>query len=143
MILGFLLFATVIARSFPDTPFSRTLVKHLVEVPIDAVKKLERRHIILLVFVLFAGQSLAVFGSAELALAYAIDMSVYYDLLIVAWTTSALKGLKTNLFSLKLLLLRRPQRRRIANGASTASPAPALKVEPANDEEDIRQAQAA
>ncbi|MCW3796806.1 hypothetical protein OMW55_03170 [Sphingomonas sp. BN140010] len=143
MILGFLLFAAAAVRFFPDTPFARTLVKYLVELPMDAMRKLERRHIILVVILLCAGQSLAILGSAELALAYAVDMSVYYDLLICAWTGSALNSLRTSLSSLRLHL-KRPARRGRGNQRQSRGPArTARTAQPANDDDDIGRAKAA
>ena len=53
--------------------------------------QVERRHLILLVILLCSGQILALMGSVELAMAYAVDMSCYYDAAIgAALSASAL-----------------------------------------------------
>ncbi len=79
MIAGLLALILIFAKLFPNTPFGRGLHLYFVELPLKLAHQIERRHLILLVILLCSGQMLALMGSAELALAYAVDMSIYYD----------------------------------------------------------------
>ena len=95
MLAGLLALVIVIARLFPETPLARLLHLHFVELPLQLVRRIERRHLILLVIVLCAGQTLALAGSVEMGLAYAAEMSAYYDALLTASFAAAAGRLKT------------------------------------------------
>jgi len=89
MLAGLLAVVVLIVRLFPETPFGRALNFYLVELPLRLAHRIERRHLILLVILLCSGQMLAMMGSVELALAYAADLSIYYDAAITASLTAA------------------------------------------------------
>lgn len=138
MLAGLLAVAMLIMKLFPRTPTADALTLYLVELPIRTAQRLERKHLILVAILLCAGQSLALIGSAELALAYAVDMSIYYDLLIAAWTAAALGRLKEARLAFRM---RRPRRLR-ARPLTRARAPKRSKTEttcgqPANDEDDI------
>jgi hypothetical protein len=83
--------ATFVMHVFPETPLARSLHRWLVEVPLTVTARLKRRHILMIVILLCCGQTLAMIGSADLALAYAIDLSIYADAAI-ALSLAALVG---------------------------------------------------
>ena len=92
MLTAFLAFAILILRLFPETPFARSLHRMLVEAPLAFSKRIERRHIILIAILLLLGETLVLVGSAEIAIAYAIDLSLYADAMIgVTMAASALR----------------------------------------------------
>ena len=138
MIAGILALAMLIIKLFPETPTARVLMLYLVELPMRAAQKLERRHIILLAVVICAGQSLVLLGSAELALAYALDMSAYYDLLIVAWTAAAATRAKAAWIAVRMVLPRPSVIRSLARPRSSRRSAATTSCQQAdNDEDDI------
>jgi hypothetical protein len=95
MLAGFLALAILVMRLFPETSLGRSLHFYLVELPLRLARRIERHHLILLVLLLGAGQMFALAGSAELALAYAADLSIYYDALLTATFVSAAAFLKS------------------------------------------------
>lgn len=94
MLAGILGLVILFIKLFPKTPFGRLLHYGFVELPLSLAYRLERKHIILIVVILCAGQSLALLGSAELAMAYAVDMSIYADAVLATTIASAVTRLK-------------------------------------------------
>lgn len=91
MLTGLLAFALVVMKLYPSTPFARSLHRWLVEWPIEAVGRMERRHLILLAILMFCGPSLAAVGAADAVLLYAVDLSLYADAVLM--TSLAAAGL--------------------------------------------------
>ena len=136
MLTGFLAFAIAVMRLFPETPFARALHHWLVEAPLAFARRIERRHLILLVLLLCMGQTLALLGSAELAMAYAIDLSLYADAVIMttfAAYTARFKAAWRSVrdASLRLVPRRTGQRRRAPRSKAAARRTPS----PSNDDE--------
>lgn len=94
MLTGLLALIILFARLFPETPFGRGLHFYFVEMPLRISHRIERRHLILLVILLCSGQMLAMMGSVELAMAYAVDLSIYFDAAITAALTAGAVYLK-------------------------------------------------
>lgn len=94
MLTGLLALVILVIKLFPDTALARSLHRWLVEWPVEMAGRIERKHIILVVILLCAGQTLAIAGSAELALAYAMDMSLYLDTMLAAFIAAAAARLK-------------------------------------------------
>ncbi|HEX8193233.1 MAG TPA: hypothetical protein VF552_10060 [Allosphingosinicella sp.] len=136
MLTGFLAFAILVIRLFPETPFARALQLFLVEAPLAFAKRIERQHLILLVLLLCMGQTLALLGSAELALAYAVDMSLYADAVIMTTFAAYAARFKAAWRHVRAATLRlvtriaRPRRRDVRTKAAARRPAP-----PSNDDE--------
>ena|SRR5688572_23126751 len=84
MLAGLLGLVVLFVRLFPETPFAKWLHLHFVELPLRLAQRIERRHLILLIILICSGQTLALMGSVELGLAYAADLSLYYDAAITA-----------------------------------------------------------
>jgi hypothetical protein len=143
MLTAFLAFAILVMRLFPETPFARSLHRMLVESPLAFSKRIERRHIILIVILLLLGETLILVGSAEIAIAYAIDLSLYADAMIGVTMAASAVRLKSawprgrdavlRLVSRKGRLVRRaartkPEARPHAASANDDDPAPARLV---------------
>jgi hypothetical protein len=96
MLTGLLALALIVMKSFPSTPLGRSLHLWLVEAPIEAAGVIERKHLILIAILFFCGPSLAAFGSAEVAMLYAVDLSLYVEAVLVTSVSAAGLSLKTN-----------------------------------------------
>jgi hypothetical protein len=140
MLTGLLALAMVMMKSFPATPLARSLHLWLVEAPIEAAARMERKHFILLGVLLFCGPSLAAFGSAEVAMLYAVDLSLYAEAVLLtsmsAIGVSFRKGWATLIRGAAVgLRLRRPRQRarrvhksRAGAHSNDDEPAPALQA---------------
>jgi hypothetical protein len=132
MIWGSLLLAMLVMKAWPETRAARWLHVILVEQPISAAERFERRHLILLVVGLVMLQAVAMIGSAELATLMAIDISTYVDAMITVWTVAALTRVRGGWAALRARIAlpgrRSPRARR------SASTRPARKI-PSNDDE--------
>lgn len=89
-LIGSWALALVAAMLFPETPLGRLLHRQFVEEPLRLAAKMERKHIFVLLILLFCGQSLLVLGSVDLAMLVAWDMSLYLDAVLAAWTVAAM-----------------------------------------------------
>lgn len=136
MLAGTLALAIVVVRLFPETPLARALHLYLVELPLEMARRIERKHIILLVIVLCAGQTLALAGSVELGLAYAAEMAAYYDALLAASLAAAAARVRGAWLAARTglariaLALRKPRARSARTKAR-----PVRAVRPDNDDE--------
>jgi hypothetical protein len=83
MLTGLLALALVVMKLHPSTPLARSLHHWLVEWPIEAVGRMERRHLILVAILLCCGPSLAALGSAEIGMLYAVDLSLYAEAVLM------------------------------------------------------------
>lgn len=83
MLTGLLALVLVVMRLYPSTPLARSLHRWLVEWPIEVAGRIERRHLILVAIILFCGPSLAALGSAEIAMLYAADLSLYAEAVLM------------------------------------------------------------
>lgn len=90
MIAAILAALTLVMKAFPDTPAARALRFWLLELPLERLAKVERRHLIFIGVILFCGQALAVLASVDLAVVAAWDMSTLLDVMIAGWTVAAL-----------------------------------------------------
>lgn len=89
MLAGLLALALVVMKLDPTIPFARSLHQWLVEWPLEAAARMERRHLILIGVILFCGPSLAAFGSAEIGMLYAVDLSLYVEAVLVTSLSAA------------------------------------------------------
>lgn len=87
MTYGFLVLLALFMRFGPDVPFRRMLNRHLVERPIDLVLSHKRVQYLALVIgavmLLIGGEWILLFGP-ELLLAYAADVALYVDVVVIA-----------------------------------------------------------
>jgi hypothetical protein len=128
--------AMLIAKLFPETQAGRWLHRHLVELPLRTVEKLERRHLFYIAVLLVAGQGLALVGTADLAMVAAWDASLYLDIMAAAWTVAAVTRWKTAWAFLRSTAQRLVGREPPAVRAPEQSRAPRVRVPsvPANDD---------
>ena len=117
MFAGLLALVVLVVRLYPTTPLGRSLHRAFVERPLEIAGRVERKHIILIFVLLCSGQTLALAGSAELALAIALDMSAYVDALIAGYVAVAALRFRSTTTASKNALARigralaRPRRR--------------------------------
>lgn len=87
MTYGLLLIMALFMRFGPDIPFRGMLNKHLVERPVEYLMDHERHHYIFLIIaplmLLLGGEAILLFGP-ELMLAYAADIAIYVDVVVIA-----------------------------------------------------------
>ena len=95
MLAGLLALAIAVIRLFPETPLGCSLHHTLVELPIRLAHRIESKDIILVVIILCTGQTLALAGSIDLAMAYAVNMSIYADAALAASLAAVAARLKT------------------------------------------------
>ncbi len=117
-IWGLFLLAALVMKRWPETALARWLHRTMIVQPLNALGGLKRQHLILLLVAAPLMFSFAEIGMPHLAMAAAIDVSLYVDLLITATTLAALdrsRGTWTA-FTARLPRLRRanprPRRRR-------------------------------
>ncbi len=89
-LLAAMLFAALLLLRFaPDTSLARWVHIFAVELPAKKILALRRRDLIFLILVaglMIAGaEVIAVLGSSELMLAYATDLSIYFDTVLAAY----------------------------------------------------------
>jgi hypothetical protein len=137
VLAGLLALLIALMKLFPETPLARTLHDAFVARPLALAGRLERKHIILVVILLCCGQTLALAGSAELAIAYAVDMSIYADAMIAGTLATATLRLRSLASACKarlgrLVMSSRPRpRSRRPKSATRSLPAPSNDGEPA------------
>jgi hypothetical protein len=88
MLTGLFALAVAIARLYPETPIGRFLHAFLVDLPLRAAARVERKHLLYIAILLVAGQVLAMAVPLDLAFLAAWDFSIYVDLMLAAWTVA-------------------------------------------------------
>ena len=129
MFAGFVLLILLTMKLFPELPLSRLLHHALVEAPLRRLAGMGRRHLIyaavLIVMSFTAGELVLLFGSADIVMLLAWDVSLYVDALIATWTLSAVarskaawRALAARLPRLRMARPRTPRRRREGSGTA-------------------------
>ena len=120
----------------PDTEIGRLCHRQLVERPVRWLAELERKDVILwfvlLAFALSGGEAFMLMGP-ELMGAFALDLALYIDVMLVAYAASfvgRLRGMRTAIMA----LVRRPFRRARVRAKRRRVIAQRLR-KPANDDE--------
>jgi hypothetical protein len=134
MLTGLLALAIAVMKLYPSTPLARSLHHWLVEWPMDALARLERRHLILVAILLFCGPSLAALGSAEVAMLYAVDLSLYADAVLMTSLSAIGVSLRKGWTALLVRMGGSKQRRPRARSRSTRASRSRLGT-PSNDDE--------
>ena len=87
MTYAMMLVVALFMRFGPDIQFQRMLNRHLAERPVEFLLSYKRYHYILLVIaplmLLLGGEAILLFGP-ELMLAYAADIAIYVDVVVIA-----------------------------------------------------------
>lgn len=138
---GFMLCALLAMLAAPETVFGRMCHRQLVERPVARLDALTRKDLlfgVLLLAIMFGGGEMIVLLGPEFATAYALELSVYFDAMIFAWTLAGVARARQAVFVTRLALrrggrsmaARRRRRQRVAQGdrgaANDDDPAPAL-----------------
>jgi hypothetical protein len=100
MITGLLALSMLAMKLYPGTPLAQSLHLWLVERPLQWADRIERKHLILVAVILFSGPSLAALGSAEIAMLYAVDLSLYVDAVLVTSLSAFVAAVKSRWSSL-------------------------------------------
>jgi hypothetical protein len=101
MLSGLLGLTILVMTLFPETALGQSLHRYLVEIPLQIADRIERKHVLLVLIMLCSFQTFAMLPTAELAMAYAVDLSLYADA-VVATSLAAFSGrLKGALAALK------------------------------------------
>ncbi len=95
MLAGLFALSMLVMKLYPDTLLARSLHLWLVERPLQMADKFERKHLILVAIILFSGPSLAALGSAEVAMLYAVDLSLYVDAVLVTSLSAFAASIKS------------------------------------------------
>ena len=80
--------AVLIMKLWPKTPVARWLHGGLVELPLELVGRTDRKYLILVGLIMFGGQFVLILGP-ELAMIYAMNLSLYGEALIATTFASA------------------------------------------------------
>lgn len=138
--VGFLLVAMLVMLLVPDSPTGKLFHRHLVERPLERVANLKRHHLILVVLmagIMISGGEIMALAGPEFIAAYAVDMALYLDLVIVSYAVVAVRRAKAAIAYLHggmCRLLRRPEagrRKRIIRKKGTSGSANDDDADPA------------
>ena len=136
-ITGFLLCALVAMLLFADTDFGSLCHRELVERPVERLRNLRRVDLIFAIVLLAVGMSggeLFYLLGPEFFAAYAMDVALYFDVMLVAYAGAAVTRVRHASAAIRqavsgLLPQRRARRRSPRQGTRPQRP-------PANDDED-------
>ncbi len=121
MTWGILLVLALFMRFGPDIPFRRMLNQHVVERPIAFLMAHERHYLIFLVIapvMLLMGGEIVLLLGPELMLAYAADVALYIDVVVIGAASASWTRTQTSLSRLQLRFLRARTGRRKSDGGS-------------------------
>lgn len=93
MFLGFMAAITLVMWLAPDSPAGRALNEQLVAKPLARLSNMKSHHLIFLVliagFALSGGEIFLLMGP-EIATAFIVDLSIYFDAVLVTYALAAL-----------------------------------------------------
>jgi len=140
--LGFMAAVTLVLWLAPGSEAGRTLHRQLVERPLEALSDMKRHHLIFFViiagFSIAGGEAMALLGP-EFVAAYALDLAIYLDAVMVTYALSAVAMARSGGGWLKNAVMRsarpvRPRRKRATRrpagprkSANDDDPAPAVR----------------
>lgn len=100
MFLGFMAAITLVMWLAPDSAAGRALNEQLVERPLASLSNMKSHHLIFLVliagFALGGGEIFLLVGP-EIATAFIVDLSIYFDAVLVTYALSALATARKSL----------------------------------------------
>jgi len=89
MLASMLIVAMAIMKMWPQTPTSRWLHRMLVEIPLELVVRVERKHLIFVAILLTGTLALTMMGPLDMALVGMWDIAVYLDVATAVLTITA------------------------------------------------------
>jgi cadmium resistance protein CadD (predicted permease) len=141
MLLGFIAAITLVMWLAPGSEAGRALNRQLVERPLEALSDIKRHHLIFFViifgFAIGGGEAIALLGP-EFVTAYALDLAIFIDAVMVTYALTAVAAAKGGGGRLKDVVVRaarrvRPRSKRTTRRADTRpksanddDPAPAI-----------------
>ncbi|GGD46459.1 hypothetical protein GRI62_09375 [Erythrobacter arachoides] len=131
---GFLLVVLIAMLAAPATSFAQMCHHELVERPVSALAKFRSHHLIyalILIPVVLSGSEFIAILGPEFFAAYAMELAIYCDAVIVTLAVSAWKQVKT-VTSHVAMVMRLPQARARRKRSAAAC---AVRT-PANDDDD-------
>jgi len=96
-ILGFMAVITLVMWLAPQSSAAKALNEQLVARPLAALDKFERHHLLYAVFLgvlMLGGGEMLLFFGPEFIAAYAMEMAIYFDAVIVTYAMSAWAGMR-------------------------------------------------
>lgn len=88
MLTGFLGLVVLTIKLWPATPLGQCLHRAFVELPLELADRVERRHLILVGLLMFGGQLVMLLGP-QLAVVYALELSIYGEAVIATTLATA------------------------------------------------------
>jgi hypothetical protein len=113
-VYGMFLSLVLVMRLAPQSPLGEWLLQHLVREPLAKVSSLERHQLIycgiVLVMLLAASETLAIYGTFEWAIISAFDLAIYLDGVAVTVVLASTARVRTMVRMLRTRLFgRRPR----------------------------------
>jgi hypothetical protein len=140
--LGFMAAITLVLWLAPGSEAGRALHRQLVERPLEALSDIKRHHLIFFVimagFAIGGGEAMAMVGP-EFVAAYALDLAIYLDAVMVTYALSAVAMARSGGGWFKIAVMwcarrMRPRRKRATRrpagprkSANDDDPAPAMR----------------
>lgn len=140
MLISAVLFLIMLFMRFgPDIPLKRMLNRHLAELPVRAALGFERRQVIFLcvaaALCLLGGEMAVVLGP-EFMLAYAADVALYLDILVVSTLATGMARMRSRLADGRRKLAMGMRRMRLLpRRACRSRRVQRTAAKPANDDE--------
>ena len=135
-LLGFMVAITLVLWLAPGSEAGRALNRQLVERPLEALSDIKRHHLIFFVviagFAIGGGEAMALVGP-EVVAAYALDLAIYLDAVMVTYALSAVAMARSGGGWLKTVVMRSARRMHPRRKRPTRRPAGAS--ESANDDD--------
>ena len=135
VVLGFMAAITLVLWLAPGSEAGRALHRQLVERPLEALADFKPHHLIFFVimagFAIAGGEALAILGP-EVVAAYALDLAIYLDAVMVTYALSAVAMARSGGGWLRNAVMRVVRRTRPRSKRATRRPAGPRKS--ANDD---------
>jgi len=135
---GLLLALILVMRLAPDSPAGRALNRQMVEEPMRHLAAFERHHLlmaVILIGMMIGGGELALVMGPEFVTAYALDLAIYFDAIMVGYVLAAAARAKSAWRAIPPRWPRRARARRLAHRRRRSRVAAARRKSPANDDE--------
>lgn len=129
--------AIFVVRLFPETPAGKWLHLYLVEMPLRWASRLERKYVIFALLIVIAGPTLTLAAPLDLALIYALDLSLYIDVVVAVGTAAVVTRGKMAWAAFKVRASSIMRANRTARPPSRKKRAPSLRTprQPTNDDD--------
>jgi hypothetical protein len=111
---GFMIAVALVLRLAPQSPAGRLLNRHLVERPLSVLGRMQRHHVIALLIIIGllagSGEMIVAMGGMDVAMIYAIDLSIYIDGLLATLALASLARTRSGFALMRSALFSRQRR---------------------------------